>query len=475
MTKVIVDAKLNNKGFYRTIFRNLPEAIFLVNATTGVIVDTNRQGSVLLGQDCREIIGMHSTALCPSTQADKGGNLLFEQVKKRHSEYESEVIRKDGMIVPVVISASTVTIAGREFILCLFRDITKRKSAEELLKKSEAKYRSLYESSPDGIVFTDSKDRLIDANQAYANMLGYSKKELRKLTYHQLTVPKWRGMEEELMQNQLYPRGYSDEYEKEYIRKDGTVFPVSLKVWLIRNEEGEPVGMWAIVKDITEEKQLRQNLQFYIAEITKAQEEERKRIARDLHDDVAQSLATLSLEIQALAKDKSHPSTQFLKRLEQLRDMTDRTLEQVRRFSHELRPEILDQLGLLPALEFLIEEINKEGKTQAILKVTGLERRLSPETELPLFRIAQEALRNILRHSQATKTEIRVEFDEGEIRMTISDDGKGFTPPKSLGRLTRDGKFGLVSIEERARLIGGTLTVKSASGKGTSVSIVLPE
>jgi PAS domain S-box-containing protein len=132
--------------------------------------------------------------------------------------------------------------------------------AEEALRKSEEKYRTLYESSVDGIISTDIKGQILDANQAYLDMLGYSKDELRRLTHQQLTPRKWHESEADIVKNQILPRGYSDEYVKEYIKKDGTVFPISIRVWLVKNEQGPPVEMWGIVRDITAHKRAEEEL-----------------------------------------------------------------------------------------------------------------------------------------------------------------------------------------------------------------------
>ncbi len=132
--------------------------------------------------------------------------------------------------------------------------------AGETLRKSEEKYRSLYESSRDGIVSADMQGQILDVNQAYLDMLGYSKDELRKLAYQQLTPLKWHESDADIIKNQVLARGYSNVFEKEFIRKDGTVFPISIRVWLMKNEQEQPVGTWGIVRDITGQKRVEAEL-----------------------------------------------------------------------------------------------------------------------------------------------------------------------------------------------------------------------
>jgi len=145
-------------------------------------------------------------------------------------------------------------------ILGIFTDITERKHAEQKLRESEEKYRVLYETIKDGIAGGPMDGRITECNQAFADMLGYSKDELKNLTYQQVTPKRWHQMEDKIVKEQILKRGYSDEYEKEYIRKDGTVFPISGKVWLRTDKDGKPLGMWGIVRDITERKKAEQAL-----------------------------------------------------------------------------------------------------------------------------------------------------------------------------------------------------------------------
>jgi two-component system sensor histidine kinase DegS len=146
----------------------------------------------------------------------------------------------------------------------------------------------------------------------------------------------------------------------------------------------------------------------------------------------------------------------------------------VRKFSRDLRPSILDDLGLLPALEWITGELKNEYGVETSLELVGSEKRLSQEAELLLFRIVQEALRNIAKHAQASRAEVTVEFDERKIAVTIRDNGIGFQPPENLGALPYKGKLGLAGMQERVQLLGGSLKLDSESGKGTTVFVEAP-
>jgi len=220
-----------------------------------------------------------------------------------------------------------------------------------------------------------------------------------------------------------------------------------------------------------ENARLYENMHFYIGQVTKAQEDERKRIARELHDDTAQALIDLSRRLDNLATSHERLSETVIERLEEFQELIDSILRGVRRFSRDLRPSVLDDLGLLPALEWLMANLVEEDGIKTELKVYGDRRRLPPEAELALFRIVQEAFSNVRRHSQASRVVTIVEFGEGRVRITVDDNGQGFELPGRTGDLATAGKLGLIGMHERAHLLDGTLTVRSEPGRGTTVTV----
>jgi len=219
---------------------------------------------------------------------------------------------------------------------------------------------------------------------------------------------------------------------------------------------------------------MQENLRFYLKQATRAQEEERKRIARELHDETVQSLVVLSRQLDTLASGDKGLSEDSRLHLEELRQQISDIMQSIRRLSHDLRPAALDRLGLLPALEWLASDVAEYSGIATKVNVLGTERRLPEEIELALFRIAQEAMRNMWRHSQATRTEITVEFGKSKTKITVRDNGKGFKIPKTMNDLARDGKLGLAGMQERAQLLGGSITAQSELGKGSSITVDIP-
>jgi signal transduction histidine kinase len=218
-------------------------------------------------------------------------------------------------------------------------------------------------------------------------------------------------------------------------------------------------------------QQERELLESYVRQVTQAQEEERKHIARDLHDGAAQQLAVLCRGLDEMAEAET---PRISRELARLRGLAASTLDEVRQFSRDLRPTLLDDLGLVPALEWLVTEIANRTRTQAELTVRGAIRRLTPELEVALYRITQEALRNIDRHVGSTVVSVTVWFEPDRILVSVKDNGGGFEVPANLSTLVSTGKLGLKGMQERAQLAGGNLKLESNPENGTVVTVEVP-
>ncbi len=209
----------------------------------------------------------------------------------------------------------------------------------------------------------------------------------------------------------------------------------------------------------------------YIGAITSAQEDERMRLARELHDETIQSVIALKQRVQLaekLIKDQNGKRS-----LQELEGLAEQTVENLRRLIRALRPIYLEDLGLATALDMLARETAQNNHLVVDFQKAGEERRLSREEELSLYRIAQEALSNVVKHSKATHADLKISFEISEIIMEVSDNGNGFMVPKSPTEFAPNGHFGLMGLHERADLIGARLEMESALGKGTRLKVRL--
>ncbi len=350
-------------------------------------------------------------------------------------------------------------------------DVTDRKRMESALRESEEFNSSLLYNSPYPVIVANRDATLWYVNPALEKLTGFTAVELigKKPPY-----PWWTEKTPD-MTSKDFRKATSNgasKVERLFRKKNGKRFWVEITCAAAKSERQfkHYVETWV---DITERKRLKENMAFYVWEITKAQEQERKRIARELHDETAQSLAALSLDADVILRSKLELPGDIVRRLVELRQGIVGTLENLRRFSRELRPDNLDQSGLVSALESLTQELRNTARIDAYLELVGEERRLSADAEVLMFRITQEAVRNIRKHSRATEARVVVEFTPVTVRIAVNDNGKGFELPGEFGDLASRGGMGLVGMRERASLLNAELSVKSEVGKGTTVTVEL--
>ncbi|MBL7208879.1 MAG: sensor histidine kinase [Dehalococcoidia bacterium] len=210
----------------------------------------------------------------------------------------------------------------------------------------------------------------------------------------------------------------------------------------------------------------------YVARILEAQEYERQHVARELHDNTIQALLVIANRAHALEIGDYGPlSPEARRQTEEIMVMILHAIEDVRRLSRDLRPSILDDIGLLPALRWLGERSTQESGIGVETVVNGTERRLPPEAEVVVFRVAQEALNNVGQHSSATSATVTLDFLANSFRITVHDNGKGFSLPRRISDLVATGKLGLGGMQQRAKLLDGTFSIRSQPGKGTTLTV----
>ena len=214
------------------------------------------------------------------------------------------------------------------------------------------------------------------------------------------------------------------------------------------------------------------SLRGYIGAITQGQEDERRRLARELHDETIQDLIALNQHIQMTRLSLDEGSTK--EQITEIQQMTEQSIQDLRRLTRALRPLYLEDLGLVAALDMLANETSQTKNIPIAFQWHGDEIRLPPETEIALYRMAQEGLTNIVRHSQAKNAYINLHYTQNDVKLTLIDDGCGFEVPESPGEFAPSGHFGLLGLHERAELIGANLEIHSSPGEGTRLTVTLP-
>jgi len=478
------------KEQYRRLMELCPETIAI--HSQGKIVYMNPAGAKLLGvAKSEELIGKSIMDFVPPDYQKiikKRIRQGFEQGKPAPL-IEEKLVRPDGKVIFVETIATPITYQGKPAMLAMSRDITERKKAEGALRESEKKYRSLYESSKDGIVPCDIQGNFLDANGAFLDMLGYTIEEVKKLSYQRVTPKKWHETEEDIIKNQVMARGYSDQYEKEYIKKDGTVFPIAIRVWLIKDERGDPTGTWAIVRDITERKEAEEAL--IRSERLRALGEMAGGVAHDFNNLLAIILGNAQLLERGL---KRYKEEEIKKRLKVIARTAYEGGETVRRIQHFTRREVLTEnftrIDLNEIVREAISSTSPRWKDEPEAKGITIKMKEKLEKLPPLLggrSEIMEVLTNLIFNAvEAMREEgeitIKTKAKEKEVFLYFTDTGQGipkgikdkiFDPffttkgPKASG-LGLSTSYGIIKRHK------GEIKVESREGKGTIFTISIP-
>jgi len=341
------------------------------------------------------------------------------------------------------------------------------------LKSLRQNYEELFTNASDAIWIHDLEGNITLVNKACEKLTSYSVSESIGMNIREFLTPEALTLARQVKDKLLRGEAMEQRYEQRLIKKDGSEAIMQLATRVIFSD-GKPQAFQNMARDVTEERKLRDNLQFYLSQVLQAQEEERKRLARELHDDTSQQILLMTHGIDNIASKADNFLPEELRsELDQLYELSKQTYQGIKRYAQALRPGILDDLGLVPAIKWLAEEIHELSGIEIQVKTDDI-MLLAPETQLVLFRIVQESLNNVHRHSGASEASITVEYQGAEIRVTISDNGKGFKLPRQLSEFAGQGKLGLTGMAERARLIGGELEVRSQIGKGTKITVKAP-
>jgi PAS domain S-box-containing protein len=339
------------------------------------------------------------------------------------------------------------------------------------LRRANAYNRSLIEASLDPLVTISPQGKITDVNRATERVTGSSRGELigTDVSDYFTDPEKARAGYQ-----QVFRAGWVQDYELEVQHRDGHVTPVVYNASVYSDEAGQAIGVFAAARDITERKRIEKELRQLSGYLLEAQDEERRRIARELHDSTAQNLAAITLNLslleESVGKDERARET-----LAESISLAQQTLDEIRNISYLLHPPLLDQMGLAAALEYYADGFSRRSGISVTVEISPELGRLPEDVERTLFRVVQECLSNILRHADSPTAKVRVVRNPEGIVLDVVDRGRGMhTPPveKLDGAPARPG-VGIPGMRERVRLLGGQLEIRTGA-RGTTVHVTLP-
>ena len=329
-------------------------------------------------------------------------------------------------------------------------------------RSSEARYRGLFDNAAEAVLILDPDRRIAEANAAASNLLGYSMGELRGMSLDRIVGA---SIAEQLL------RGIPQQVVAMPPSSHGRATWVEPIVCLPRTKADGRAETQLMLHDVTSQQERQRDLEAYARKVLAAREEEQRRIGRELHDGPLQSLVLLWRKLDEIDDLESAPGSSVA---DDARELAESTADELRRISRALRPSVLDDLGLAAAIKSETTALARRTGAAVRFVLVGEETRLATDVELTLLRVAQEALHNIERHASASRVFVRLAFDDGQVRLIVRDDGKGLTSMPSASDLLDAGKLGVVGMQERVRLVGGRVEVRTRAGAGTTVEVAAP-
>ena len=454
-------------------FRRVTEAAFEGLAVTerGRLIDVTGKLAKLFGYERSELIGKSIAELiAPNVRNDT----LTKILSGYSLPYESICLKKDKTIFPVEVCGKNYSSKGRVLCVTAIRDITRRKMAEKVLQESESKYKTLTENSLTGI-FIHQNGKLIFVNDKFAEMHGYKPEELLRKSHLLLVHPDQKKNMKGMASKRLKGKSVPQQYEVQRITKDGKTIWCEMMATLIEYK-GKPAIMGNLI-DITErklaevaikqsEEQLR-NLTTYLQKIG---EVERTNIAREIHDELGLGLTVLKIDLSWLRKRLPENEIPLHEKAETMTQLIDKTIQTVKKISTELRPGLLDDLGLAAAIEWQAEEFQKRTGIQCKITIDPKDVTFDRDRNTAIYRIFQETLTNIARHAQATEVDVSLRQRDVQLELIVRDNGRGITEKE----LANPRSFGLIGIRERVKIFSGINIIKGVPGKGTKVTVRMP-
>ena len=514
-----------SEGRFRQLFDNIDDPVFvqagLTEESPGRFVEVNRASCRNLGYSREELLQNSPLEIfSPEARGD-----LEAWMRKLRADktviFETSLTAKDGRQVPVEISAHLFDLLGKTKVLAIARDISERRRAEaalrqaygelelrvaertaelaqanldlkrellerrhkeEQLQASEARFRTLVQTAGSIIILLCPDGRILEFNQEAERVTGWQRQEVLEADAIQFFIP----AEEQVRAKENLRMGLAGELirglELPARMRDGTERFFSWNLSVIHDAGGRPASLIAIGEDITEQRQTKlalqkseEKLRGLTAQLLTATEQERQRISMELHDELGQALMYLKFQMGLLAQKLAEVGgiKFFEADFNSLLDYVNGIIENVRRLSQDLSPSVLEELGISSAIRYLLEEFSGHHPIRiAKMEIDEIDDLFSQQAQIHIFRVIQESLTNIFRHAHASQISVIVKNERDRVSIAVEDNGQGFDLQQVLS-LERKG-IGIAAMQERIRILGGTLDIWGQEGSGTRIRCNIP-
>jgi len=456
------------------IVRTIPSGLLIFGlAGKGQLIleGGNPQAARITGMKINDWLGRTFEEIWPD-KAGEGLKKTFLKVIEKGNTYHNDDFHYEGKSLKGTFRIRAFRMPGQR-VGVAFEDITVFKKAEQNLRESEKKYRDLVEKAGIGILIDNREGRITYANRVLAKMFGYSMNEIVRMKNTDLfsreDIPRIMEYHRKRMAGDRAP----SRYELRGVKKDGKVFWIEIKVTPLK-EKNRITGTRSYLWDITERKKREDELRESYRQIRelsrhldKVREEERKGIAREIHDELGQILTALKIDISWMEKRSGREKPEYLAKARSMKEMADMAIQSVQRISAELRPSLIDDLGLKDALEWIMNDMERRSGIRIQFDMAPEVTDIDTKQAITVFRLVQEGLTNVARHSEADRARVSITPREGMLKIIISDNGKGVEPEK----MRSVESLGIMGMRERAMLYDGDVQISGEKGIGTTVTI----
>ncbi len=472
-----------SRQLFRLLVEGVREYAMYTMDKQGYITSWNQGAERIKGYRRDEIIGKNFSTFFPSEAiaAGKPESLLRTAERKGQVQEEGWRVRKDGRLfwAGILLTAMRDNRGNLVGFSKITKDLTERKLADERLFKEMQQLQAILNAAPLAILTIDGRGVLLSWNKGAEQMFGWTKEEAVGRVCP--TVPDSELEDYFEMINKAFGGESLAGHVRNRRKKNGTVIQTSIAYAPITNTEGKTESIIVVLDDITErrraERQLKESherLKALSRGLESVREEEKKTIAREIHDQLGQMLTALKMELDTLrnrlsSNETSDPTT-IDEEFNSSVGLVDNAIDTVRKIASDLRPGILDHLGLAAAISELGITFEKRTRIKCTVDIHTGSRQLSPEESIAIYRIIQEALTNVARHSRASSVRIKSDYQGGELHVDLCDNGRGIVDEE----IFRNHSLGVFGMRERAESIGGSLVVSRGEEGGTVVRVIIP-